>query len=156
MQLVSLILIRWIVIYPVDSAVQRLNKRCQIDIFCKFYSNIPYLVKGLCHINSVWKTIAFLTFCWQKPIKFSVSIHAFYCILGPAYKAFVFSACAQRGKNIKRQEDRIKFPFSASIRELCHESFQYLTNKNIRTANNISPSTGSCCKFSISLRVITG
>ena len=27
MQLVSLILIRWIVIYPVDSAIQRLNNR---------------------------------------------------------------------------------------------------------------------------------
>ena len=40
MQLVPLILIRWIVIYLVDSAVQRLNKRGQIDIFCKFYSNI--------------------------------------------------------------------------------------------------------------------
>ena len=30
MQLVSLILIRWIVIYPVDSAIQRLNNRGQI------------------------------------------------------------------------------------------------------------------------------
>ena len=29
-QLVSLILIRWIVIYPMDSAIQRLNNRCQI------------------------------------------------------------------------------------------------------------------------------
>ena len=38
--MVSLILIRWIVIYLVDSAVQRFNKRGQIDIFCKFYSNI--------------------------------------------------------------------------------------------------------------------
>ena len=27
-QLISLILIRWIVIYPVDSAIQRLNNRC--------------------------------------------------------------------------------------------------------------------------------
>ena len=57
----------------------------------------------------------------------------------------------KRGKNIKRQDDRIKFPFSASIRELCHDSFQYSTNKNIQTANNINPSTGNCCKiFNIS------
>ena len=30
-QLVSLILIHWIVIYPVDSAIQRLNNRAQVD-----------------------------------------------------------------------------------------------------------------------------
>ena len=66
--------------------------------------------------------------------------------------------CAQRGKNIKRQNDPIKFPLSPSnsYRELCHDSFQYSTNKSVRTANNIPPSTGSYCKFSISLRVLMG
>ena len=32
-QLVSLILIHWIVIYPVDSAIQRLNNRGQMFVF---------------------------------------------------------------------------------------------------------------------------
>ena len=32
-QLVSLILIRWIVIYPVDSAIQRLNNRGLLNYF---------------------------------------------------------------------------------------------------------------------------
>ena len=148
MQLVSLIRIRWIVIYLVDSAVQRLNKRGQIDIFCKFYSNIYSIpsLRTLPH-QFVMKNHCFPYLLLAKPIKISVSIHAFYGILGPAFKAFVYSACAQRGKNIKRQEDRIKFPFSASIRELCHDSFQYSTNKNIRTANNISPSTVAVANF---------
>ena len=42
-------------------------------------------------------------------------------------------------KNIKRQDDPIKFPLSPSnsYRELCHDSFQYSTNKSVRTANNV-------------------
>ena len=61
-------------------------------------------------------------------------------------------------KNIKRQDDPIKFPLSPSnsYRELCHDSFQYSTNKSVRTANNVPPSMGSYCKFSISLRVLMG
>ena len=33
LQLVSLILIRWIVIYPVDSAIQRLNNPGLVDMY---------------------------------------------------------------------------------------------------------------------------
>ena len=32
-QLVLVVLIRWIVIYPVDSAIQRLNKPGQINLY---------------------------------------------------------------------------------------------------------------------------
>ena len=41
MQLVSPVLIRWIVIYPVDSAIQRLNKQGQINL-CPVVSAISF------------------------------------------------------------------------------------------------------------------
>jgi len=46
--------------------------------------------------------------------------------------------------NIKRQYNPFNFPLTASNRELCNDSCQYSANKNIRTENNISPSTGTC------------
>ena len=49
-------------------------------------------------------------------------------------------------KKYWRQDDPINFPLTASNRELCHDSFQYSTNKN-----STFPFTGSCCKVSISL-----
>ena len=57
--------------------IKKIKKNMQIDSFCKFYSNIAYLVWGLFHVSSIWKTFAFLTFRWQKPIKIFVSILAF-------------------------------------------------------------------------------
>ena len=47
-------------------------------------------------------------------------------------------------KTLKGSITLLIFLLTASNRELCHDSFQYSTNKNIRTENNIFPCTGSC------------
>ena len=45
-QLFSLILIRWIVIYPVDSAIQRLNN------WCESCGNVKFIGRKKCHLDS--------------------------------------------------------------------------------------------------------
>ena len=76
-----------------NAKIKNKKKILQIDIFCKFYSNIAYLVWGLFNINSVWKTFAFLTFRWQKN---NQDFCVYTCLLGHSWicvQSVRLSAC---------------------------------------------------------------